>query len=138
MMNEQILQIVYVSSSTELLEESQLMSLLAEIREKNQRNNITGMLLYKDGDFMQAIEGPEHILVPLYEEIAEDDRHSQIIELIRQVKTKRDFGGWTMGYKQLTEKSEHLEGFNRFFDEDVIINDESGNEALELMKMFRI
>jgi len=51
--------LVYVSSATELFSDTQLENLLLRSRQNNSTLGITGMLLYKDGNFMQCLEGPK-------------------------------------------------------------------------------
>lgn len=50
--------IAYVSSATRLFAEQQLESVQNEARGSNLENDITGVLLYSDGNFMQCLEGP--------------------------------------------------------------------------------
>jgi len=50
--------IVYISAAVQPLSDADLEALLAKSREKNARLKVTGILLYKDGDIMQLIEGP--------------------------------------------------------------------------------
>jgi hypothetical protein len=51
--------IVYVSAASEPFSDQQLKELLQKSRQNNVAAGITGMLLYKDGTFMQTLEGPE-------------------------------------------------------------------------------
>ena len=48
--------VVYVSSSTQTFTQSDLQMLLQKARDKNTQLDLTGMLLYKDGNFMQVLE----------------------------------------------------------------------------------
>jgi len=52
-----MLSIVYVSSATRPLEENELLDMLKTCQRNNARTNVTGLLLYKGGNFMQALEG---------------------------------------------------------------------------------
>ena len=49
--------VVYVSTASEPMDDEDLAELLAQSRERNARNDITGMLLYKDSRFIQLLEG---------------------------------------------------------------------------------
>ncbi len=51
--------LVYVSSAVRPFSRVDLDDLLATSRANNARVGITGMLLYKDGNFMQVLEGDE-------------------------------------------------------------------------------
>ena len=48
---------VYVSSAVDLFSDEELLKLLDVSRKNNQALDVTGMLLYKGGNFMQFLEG---------------------------------------------------------------------------------
>jgi hypothetical protein len=51
--------LVFVSSAVELFSRGQLEDLLKKSRQNNGAVDLTGMLLYKDGNFMQCSERPK-------------------------------------------------------------------------------
>ena len=53
-----LLQLVYLSTATRPMTPADLESLLAVSRARNAADSLTGMLLYADRQFMQALEGP--------------------------------------------------------------------------------
>ncbi len=61
--------LVYVSSATRPFSGEDLRALLATCRKNNAELGVTGMLLYKDGNFMQVLEGDEEAVRGLYEKI---------------------------------------------------------------------
>jgi len=73
-----MIQLVYVSSAVKPFTDQELLGLLEKARENNQKLGITGMLLYKNGDFMQALEGDEQVVLSLADHIAKDLRHGDI------------------------------------------------------------
>jgi len=73
--------LVYVSSATLPFSGEDLRALLATCRENNAELGVTGMLLYKDGNFMQVLEGDEQAVRGLYARIAADPRHGGEITL---------------------------------------------------------
>jgi hypothetical protein len=77
--------------------------LLRVARDKNARLGITGMLLYKDGAFIQALEGDEPVVQSLYDEIRHDQRHGHITILSEMEIAARQFPNWSMEYKDLGE-----------------------------------
>lgn len=93
--------LVYVSSATQLMSKDELETLIHQCHENNQRNDITGLLLYKDGNFMQYLEGPEDKVMQLYNRILTDPRHKQIMTLLKGESETRQFQNWTMGFKNL-------------------------------------
>jgi hypothetical protein len=99
--------IVYVSSATRLLEKPELDRLLQLIRERNSQEDITGFLMYCDGNFMQYIEGPAETLQHVFQKICADASHANIVEMINQPISAREFNGWSMAYAKA-----HIETFN--------------------------
>ena len=84
--------VVYVSSAVLLMSPTDLLDLLRNSRERNHVAQITGMLLYRDGNFMQVLEGEERVVDALQERIRRDPRHRGMICLLRQRLAERAFG----------------------------------------------
>ena len=74
--------LVYVSSAKSEISQTQTEQLLAKARKRNTDHNITGLLMYIDGNFMQYIEGAPSDLSLIYEIITNDPLHSGIIKLL--------------------------------------------------------
>lgn len=91
-----LLVIVYVSSAVPMLSRRSLARLLARSRAYNQAHDITGVLLYHDGCFMQALEGPPIAVEDLFDRIKRDPRHRGVIELCREPAGQREFPFWPM------------------------------------------
>lgn len=98
--------VVYVSSAVLLMSPTDLLDLLRNSRERNHVAQITGMLLYRDGNFMQVLEGEERVVDALQERIRRDPRHRGMIGLLRQRLAERAFGDWSMGFRNLHELDE--------------------------------
>lgn len=94
--------IVYVSSAVSLLSAADLVELLRVSRENNERLGVTGMLLYHDGNFIQALEGAPDAVRALSERIARDPRHAGMITLLRETLEAPRFPTWSMGFRDLT------------------------------------
>lgn len=67
--------LVYVSSAVRPFSRSDLEDLPATSRDNNAELGITGMLLYRDDNFMQILEGEEGPVRALYDKIGNDPRH---------------------------------------------------------------
>jgi hypothetical protein len=59
-------QVFYSSAALVPFSDAELTDLLAVSRANNLRLGVTGMLLYHDGSFLQALEGEETIVERLY------------------------------------------------------------------------
>jgi hypothetical protein len=92
-------------------------SILAQSREFNPANGITGVLCYGSGVFLQCIEGGRTEVNELYRRIVGDARHRDVTLLQYEEILERRFGGWSMGqvnvskanHTQLLKYSERLE-----------------------------
>jgi len=93
--------LLYVSSATTLFSKEELLALLKLARERNAAADITGMLLYKDGNFMQLLEGEEAGVKALYVKISGDRRHKGTVILLAGSIAKRSFPDWSMGFRDL-------------------------------------
>ena len=112
-------QLVYVSAASEPMDEEELAELLAQSRERNARNDITGMLLYKDNRFIQLLEGHEEQVQKVYDSIRRDDRHHDLQLLWFRYAQFREFPDWTMGFRNIDESAlESLPGYTPFLDRD--------------------
>lgn len=109
--------IIYLSSAIDSVDETELKNLLVKSRENNKLNDISGILLHIDGDFIQVLEGNKEIITNLYNKIATDKRHKGIITVVKGEVERRQFNDWSMGYKSTNyyeiNKIEGLKEFDR-------------------------
>jgi hypothetical protein len=106
---------VYVSSAAELFSETQLESLLEKCRRNNEPVGVTGMLLYKDGNFMQCLEGPKDAVQILEARIRLDPRHRGMIALLTEDDVQPEFREWAMGFKKLdSDTALEAPGYSEF------------------------
>ena len=106
--------LVYASSATKLFSPSQLTDLLASCHANNSRLGITGLLLYKNGNFMQALEGEEQAVLNLYAKIHQDERHTGVLQTTIPA---RQFPNWSMGFRDLNSPEvRSLPGYNEFLN----------------------
>lgn len=105
--------VVYVSIASRPFSGDELKALLAQSRERNREDGITGMLLYKDGCFIQAFEGGKDEVKKLHSRISRDPRHRSITILFEGATEQRQFSQWTMGFKELADADvQHQPGFS--------------------------
>jgi hypothetical protein len=99
-----VYQIFYVSSSKLNSDiESDLSEIVSKARFSNQKNSVTGVLLFRGGIFLQLIEGEKKDVENLYRKIEKDPRHSNLIILFQQESQDRVFPNWDMGLKLVTD-----------------------------------
>lgn len=113
--------LVYVSSAIKPFTQSQLLQLLAQSRADNERRNVTGMLLYKNGNFMQVLEGEESDVRDVHKKISTDMRHRGLLVLLQRHQQARDFAAWSMGFRDLSSvASLSLPGYSEFMNLDLM------------------
>lgn len=112
-----IIQIAYASSATNPFSKEELIELLNLSRKNNQQANVTGMLLYKSGNFLQILEGTPEIVEPLLAKISRDPRHHGVITLLKRPIETRDFHDWSMAFRNLNDlETDKTPGFNEFLN----------------------
>ncbi len=97
--------LVYVSSAVKEFSQPELLELMRKSSGNNAKRNITGMLLFKDGNFMQVLEGPESAVKEVHAIISKDPRHKGLITLLKGQQKERQFPTWSMGFRNLNEPS---------------------------------
>jgi hypothetical protein len=96
-----LINLIYVSRSTEHFREHEIPDLLQQIRVANAKQEITGMLLYIGGSFLQVLEGQPETVDAVFSRILGDKRHNQVSLIAREFVPERAFEGWTMMHKTL-------------------------------------
>ncbi len=111
-----IFQLVYQSTATRHLTAGDLFLILEQSRANNARLQITGMLLYHGGHFLQILEGNEEVVRERYEVIARDERHEWVSLVMTGPNATRDFPDWTMGFRDLGPDQAPAEGWTEFLE----------------------
>lgn len=135
-----LISLAYVSAESRNMTAQDIEDILAKAREKNARLNITGMLLYRNGYFIQALEGEEADVMGLYNTIAADDRHRNVLMVSRETISKRSFGDWSMGFHDLEGlDAAELEGYTDFLDQPYEEDNikQAGSRAVKLLELFK-
>lgn len=89
--------LIYLSSAAQLLAQDELETLMVRSQNNNRKMGITGLLLYNDGNFLQALEGDKETVAALFSKISRDPRHRGISVLFDEEINQRDFPDWSMG-----------------------------------------
>lgn len=91
-----LIRLLYASRATSGTSYGALIGIMDHARDKNSISNITGMLCYGSGQFLQALEGDRQSVSALYHRIAPDERHTEC-QLISIVEIDaRAFAEWSM------------------------------------------
>jgi len=93
-----LVELSYLSEAISDMSFLGLMRLLESARAFNQKNGITGILLYDNQQFGQIIEGERASIMKVWKRIQEDKRHHRVELLeIREI-TERNFPDWLLRF----------------------------------------
>ena len=133
--------LVYTSVATHDLDNDEIMQLLDAARRKNERLDVTGLLLYYKRSFMQVLEGKHEVIRELFhDQIALDDRHLCVEVRAEYEIDERKFSGWRMAFRNLDDfEPSQLEAYSTFlehgFTSDVTVDkDDVAQRLLLTMK----
>ncbi len=90
------LRLIYASTAASTLSYDDLVALLRHSAQHNDASDITGLLVYGNGLFLQALEGERTSVNRLYHRIAADSRHADCTLLLVESIEERAFAEWTM------------------------------------------
>ena len=96
-----LVHLIYVSTAITLYDDVELDKMLESAVRHNAPQQVTGMLLYGDGNFMQVIEGEGAAIDETYGRIVKDPRHKHILLLEHGPTEGRQFSQWNMGFRRL-------------------------------------
>jgi len=113
-MDKQISALVYLSKEKYPFTEGGIQVLAQKSARKNAALHISGYLAYKEGLFVQYLEGPKNNLNDLFHVIRADSRHQIFKEIRIGELGKRHFKGWDM--RHLEYKELHHVGIETVLD----------------------
>lgn len=112
-----LIRIIYVSCAREEFGDEELDRILQVSVKNNAAADITGMLLYARGSFMQVLEGPAEHVGRIFGEILKDERHHDIDTIVNEPLVAREFAGWAMAFHRITHDDATLHpGFAPLFE----------------------
>lgn len=103
-----LVRLLYASRAREGAGVEQMQSILQACRSKNPEEGITGILCHSGGIYMQVLEGGRITVNRLYNLIAKDSRHKDVVVLHYEEVSERLFSSWTMGQVDLAKVNPSL------------------------------
>lgn len=113
---DSIFHLVYVSKAADDLSYSDIRNILDVSRLHNAEVGITGVLILRDGYFLQVLEGDEAQIKSLVSRIAEDDRNYSLRFIIEDRSEKRLFSEWSMAFLDGDIEANSTQELIEFFD----------------------
>src|ERR1700736_2381556 len=94
---EDLIHVIYVSSAAPDISEHDTVKFLNEARKANRKNDVSGMMLYIGGCFLQLLEGEAAKVDIVRGTIFQDKREMRMV--LREPIAEREFPEWTMGFE---------------------------------------
>lgn len=153
--NNTIFQLVYESTPSGKVTTDVLTEILTKSQYKNLRLNLTGLLVFHHGRFIQLLEGEEQEVRNLFDVIKRDVRHKDVKVLLETNSSNRAMPSWVMGFASSSKIEAKLSSEGFYIPPDMIreiceslegaLNDafanffNSGNESFwDMVKQLRI
>jgi hypothetical protein len=112
---EELIHVIYVSSAAPEISEHDTLKFLNQARTVNRKHDVSGMMLYVGGCFLQLLEGEAAGVDVVCSTIFRDKRGMRII--LREPIAEREFPEWTMGFEVVEPlEAGRLLGEPRLFD----------------------
>jgi hypothetical protein len=92
-----LVRLMYASRAAESVDHDALLAILKKSKANNPAIGITGVLCFSSGIFLQVLEGGRAGINQLYNRIAADPRHTDVVLLSYEEIGERRFAGWSMG-----------------------------------------
>lgn len=104
-------QIIYrsITTSTSGRAADDIPDIVREAAPRNGLDGITGLLYSEEDAFLQAIEGPDDSVSDLMARLEKDHRHRDLTVLVDRSIAEREFGDWTMIYR---DRRESIDAFD--------------------------
>ncbi|AUC81519.1 BLUF domain-containing protein [Lacinutrix sp. Bg11-31] len=89
--------IVYTSQASKQFSKRSLLDLLHDSRAFNTIDNISGVLMHRNGCFLQVIEGESDVVNSLFIRLLKDPRHKEVKIILDSSVDSCLFSNWAMG-----------------------------------------
>jgi len=97
-----LVRLLYASRVGASFDADALGAILKQSKINNPVLGVTGVLCFSGGIFMQVLEGGRTVVNQLYNRIAGDPRHADVVLLSYEEISERRFAGWSMGQVNLS------------------------------------
>lgn len=92
-----LVRLMYASRATDPVGHDELAAIVKMAQTHNHEIGVTGVLCFSGGVFLQALEGGRSAVNTLYNRIAQDKRHRDVVLLNYDEIAERRFASWSMG-----------------------------------------
>lgn len=103
-----LVRLLYASQAAQALNPATIDALVEQCRQNNPARGITGILCHSGDTFIQVLEGGRREVSQLYNTIAADPRHREVMLLAYEEIEERRFCSWSMGQVNLAKVNPSL------------------------------
>jgi len=125
--------LIYKSVPMTNISETNLLEITEQSKANNAENEITGILLYGNNQFIQVLEGAEKDIDALYQKLLTDKRQSDLIIINKGWLISRYFPTWSMGFRSINDHEIKL--INKVLEGEIVVP-VNGYVALEMITGF--
>ncbi len=97
-----LVRLMYASRATASVNPDSLAAILKKSKANNPALGVTGVLCFSGGIFLQVLEGGRNTVSQLYNRIAGDARHDDVVLMSYEEIGERRFASWSMGQVNLS------------------------------------
>ena len=126
--------ICYVITASPYIEEKDIDSVLSYTENWNIDHSITGILLSSEGNFFQVIEGERSIIKELFDNIAKDSRHRNLIKIFNKEIKNTEFNSYEATF--LSKRTSNLSQDISYLDYIKCLDSASQNTVKNILKAF--
>jgi len=95
--------ICYISDSKKIETGNNFEDLFEAARANNIKNNITGILIYRNSNFLQVLEGEQTMVDSTFKRIRLDVRHHNLFKIIDTTIEQRFFQDYNCGFTVIND-----------------------------------
>ncbi|MCK8522202.1 BLUF domain-containing protein [Aquimarina sp. D1M17] len=101
--------ISYVSTINPQVSDMNVTELMDHVKHRNTDLEITGILIYSEGNFFQVLEGEKDIIHSIFNKIKNDTRHYNIIKILDKEIEDHSFSKYHSSFTVISNHYSHRE-----------------------------
>ena len=132
-----LIQVIYLGGGEPSLREYEIATLLKQARIANRKHDVSGMLLYVGGYFLQSFEGEPRMIDAVCGSLFRDKPRMWVKRLVQESITERQFPEWTMGFATIdTDEAGQLLGDQNLFRTNALVTQLTPDAMKTLVSIF--
>jgi hypothetical protein len=112
-----MISLIYVSTAAHPFSKEELIAILQQSHARNKELGVTGLLLYRDSNIIQVLEGEKTVVRQLFKDREADPRHYGVLRLTERPIKHRQFADWRLSFKDHDDSAlAELPGYSQFMN----------------------